>query len=249
MATYVLLHAAWAGGWQWRQVATRLQQAGHLVLRPTFTGLGERAHLATAETNLQLHIQDILELFAYEELSNVILVGHSYAGMVITAVAERIPEQIAHLVYVDAFVPQHGQSLGDIIGADLRRYFTQMAKRYGDGWRVPHDRPGSPPSFKRTDQPLKTMMDSVEVNNPATRRVPHTYIACTQKSVDWPFTPILVQTAMCVKTKGWHYRELPTNHYPMETMPQELTNLLLEISCCEGGTCVPPANNSIKQPV
>lgn len=242
MAIYVLLHAAWAGGWQWRQVATRLQQAGHEVLRPTFTGLGERAHLATAETNLQLHIQDIMGLFAYEELSDVILVGHSYAGMVITAVAERVPERIAHLVYVDAFVPQHGQSLGDIIGPELRHYFTRIAERYGDGWRVPHDRPGSPPSSKRTDQPLKTMMDIVEVNNPATLRILRTYIACTQKSVDWPFTPILVQTATYVRAKGWRYRELPTNHYPMETMPQELTSLLLEISCCEGQRSVPAVN-------
>lgn len=234
MVNYVLLHAAWAGGWQWHCVATRLQQAGHEVLRPTFTGLGERAHLAAPDIGLYTHVQDVLGLFEYEELSDVILVGHSYAGMVVSAVAERIPERIAHLVYVDAFVPQHGQSLSDVIGPNLQRYFIRVAERHGDGWRVPHDRPGAPISFKRTAQPLKTMMDVVEVNHPMAAQLPRTYIACTQKSWQWPFTPILAQTAVRVQTEGWRYREMPTTHYPMETMPQELTSLLLEIICCAG---------------
>src|SRR6266498_5853186 len=111
MATYVLLHAGWAGGWQWRAVAQRLRMEGHEVYTPTFTGLGERVHLASSEVGLETHIQDILGVLTYEDLHDVILVGHSYSGMVSTAVAERVPERLAHLVYVDAFVPQDGQSL------------------------------------------------------------------------------------------------------------------------------------------
>src|SRR5262249_49574993 len=156
MATYVLLHAAWAGGWQWRTVAAHLRAAGHEVFTPTFTGLGERAHLASPEVGLETHIQDVLGVLAYEDLHAVVLVGYSYSEMVSTAVAERVPERIAQLVYVDAFVPQDGQSLNDIIGSQLQAYFTRVARSRGDGWRIPHDPPGAPRTPRMTDQPLKT---------------------------------------------------------------------------------------------
>ena len=126
--------------------------------------------------------------------------------MVITALAERIPERIAHLVYVDAFVPHHRQTLGDIMGPALQIYFTRLAERYGNGWRIPHDRPSAPQSFKRTSQPIKTMEEAVEVKNPVAARLPRTYIACTQKSGQWPFTPILAETAKLAQAEGWRYR-------------------------------------------
>lgn len=164
MATYVLLHAAWAGGWQWRSVATLLRNVGHEVFTPTLTGLGERAHLACPEVGLDTHVQDVLGVLEYEELDDLVLVGHSYSGMVITAVAEHLPEQIDQLVYLDAFVPQDGQSLNDILGPDLQAHFVRMARRYGKGWRVPHDPPGMPRTAKRTDQPLKTGTQPVEIS-------------------------------------------------------------------------------------
>jgi pimeloyl-ACP methyl ester carboxylesterase len=236
MITYVLLHGGWAGGWQWRAVAKRMRAAGYEVYMPTFTGLGERAHLASPEVGLETHIQDVLGVLEYENLHDVVLVGHSYSGMVSTAVAERVPERIAQLVYVDAFVPQDGQSLNDIVGSQLQAYFARVARSRGDGWRIPHDPPGAPRTPRMTDQPLKTGEQAVEIKSPIAAALPRTYIACTQKSPTWSFTPILDQTAARAWAEGWHYRELPTGHYPMETMPLELANLLLDrVGCAPRG--------------
>src|SRR5262249_45196790 len=232
MATYVLLHAGWAGGWQWRTVAAHLRAAGHEVFTPTLTGLGERAHLASPEVGLETHIQDVLGVLEFEDLHDVVLVGHSYSGMVVTAVAERVPERIGQLVYVDAFVPRDGQSLNDIGGPAPQAYFTRAARQRGDGWRIPHDPPGAPRTPRRTDQPLKTGEQAVEVKNPAAAALPRAYIACTRKSPHWAFTPILNQTAVRVQAEGWRYRELPTAPYPMETMPLELANVLLDLGRC-----------------
>src|SRR5713101_4428932 len=111
MATFVLVQGGWVGGWYWKRVTPLLSAAGHEVFAPTLTGLGERAHLAAPDIGLETHIQDVLGVLTYEDLSNVVLVGHSYGGMVITGVAERAPERLAHLVYFDAFVPTDGQAL------------------------------------------------------------------------------------------------------------------------------------------
>ncbi len=127
MATYVLVHGGWTGGWLWRKVATHLRAAGHDVYTPTLTGLGERVHLASPDIDLETHIQDILMVLDYEELRDVILVGYSYSGMVVTAVAERAPERLAHLVYLDAFVPGDGDSLASIIGPELTAFLEQVA--------------------------------------------------------------------------------------------------------------------------
>jgi pimeloyl-ACP methyl ester carboxylesterase len=229
MATFVLLHAGWAGGWQWRTVAQRLRATGHEVFTPTFTGLGERAHLTSPEVGLETHIQDVLGVLIYEDLHDVVLVGHSYSGMVSTAVAERMPERLAQLVYVDAFVPQDGQSLNAIVGPALQAYFVRAARSRGDGWRIPHDPLGAPRTPRMTDQPLKTGEQIVSVQNPVAAALPHTYIACTQKSPNWAFTTILEQTAARVLAEGWRYHELPTGHYPMETMPHILADMLREL--------------------
>jgi pimeloyl-ACP methyl ester carboxylesterase len=114
MATYVLVHGGWHGGWCWQKVTPRLRAAGHDVYTPTLTGLGERAHLLTPAVGLETHIEDVLGVLHYEDLQQVVLVGHSYGGMVITGVADQVPERIAQLVYLDAFVPQDGQSLIDL---------------------------------------------------------------------------------------------------------------------------------------
>src|SRR5690349_6838041 len=114
MATFVLVHGAWSGGWCYDKVAERLRAKGHRVFAPTLTGQGERSHLAGIAINLSLHISDVLNVFHYEELKDAVLAGHSYGGMVVTGVADRIPEKINALVYLDAFLPEDGQSLFDI---------------------------------------------------------------------------------------------------------------------------------------
>jgi pimeloyl-ACP methyl ester carboxylesterase len=229
MATFVLVHGGWAGGWQWREIATRLRAAGHDVYTPTLTGLGERVHLAHPDVDLDTHIQDILMVLEYEDLHEVILVGYSYSGMVVTAVAERAPERLAQLVYLDAFVPSDGESLATMIGPELVAILEQVAQAYGDGWRVPHDPPDAP---RRTPQPVKPMYQPVTVTNPAAARLPRTFIYCTQeKEAMGPMGVPITQVAASAKADArWGYRELDSGHVPLETAPQELADILLELA-------------------
>ena len=132
MATFVLVHGAWHGGWCYRDTARALRAAGHDVFTPTHTGLGERAHLAGEGVTMETHIRDICGVLEAEELSNVILCGHSYGGMVITGVADRMPERIKALVYLDAFVPENGQSSNDALMPGLE---PEMAAGYVSTFR------------------------------------------------------------------------------------------------------------------
>ena len=144
MGTFVLVHGAWGGGWAWRPtVGALLREAGHEVFTPTLTGLGERAHLASPDIDLETHINDIVGVIEYENLHDVVLMGHSYGGMAITGVADRVPERLAHLVYVDAFVPEDGQSLADLIGPGTAEGMIARAQAEGDGggYRSRHCRP------------------------------------------------------------------------------------------------------------
>jgi pimeloyl-ACP methyl ester carboxylesterase len=113
MATFVLVHGAWRGSWCWKRVRTALQQQGHEVFTPILTGLGERSHLLSETLDLQTHTLDVLNLIQWEELNDFVLCGHSYGGMVISGVADRLPERIRSLVFLDAFVPEHGESIAD----------------------------------------------------------------------------------------------------------------------------------------
>ncbi|NJO04219.1 MAG: alpha/beta fold hydrolase [Chloroflexaceae bacterium] len=140
--TFVLVHGGWHGGWCWKKLTPLVQATGHTVLTPTLTGMGERAHLLNPEIDLDLHIQDIVAVLEYEDLREVVLVGHSYGGMVIAGVAERATERLAHLVYLDAFLPENGKALQD--------YAFLPPTRDDDGWRVlPYT--GSPGMFGVTD--------------------------------------------------------------------------------------------------
>ena len=136
-AAYVLVHAAWHGGWCWKKVAPLLRARGHEVHTPTLTGLGDRAHLINQEIGLETHIQDVVNVLEYEDLNRVILVGHSSSGAVVTGVAERAQERLAHVVYLDAFVPDDGQSLMDLIPPDRRQGMEQRVQAEGKGWLLP----------------------------------------------------------------------------------------------------------------
>ena len=203
--------------------------AGHDVFTPTLTALGERVHLATPEIGLDTHIQDILMVLEYEQLHDVILVGYSYSGMVITAVAELAPERISQLIYLDAFVPQDGQSMLEMLGPDVAAFIQQMAQAYGDGWRIPHDPPDAP---RRTPHPLKTGQQPVSLENPAAAVLPRTFIYCTQeKEAMGPLGFPITQAAERARADArWRYRELDTGHSPWETAPRELADLLLELA-------------------
>jgi pimeloyl-ACP methyl ester carboxylesterase len=225
----VLVHGGWAGGWHWREVASLWRAAGHKVFTPILTGQGERVHLASPDVGRDTHIQDILMVLEYEELRDVILVGYSCSGMVITGVAERAPERLAHLVYLDAYVPRDGQSLLDMLGPGAAVFIEQAALAYGDGWRIPHNPPDAP---RRTPHPLKTGQQPVSVKNPAAAVLPRTFIYCTQeKEAMGPLGFPITQAAERARADArWRYSELDTGHSPWETTPRELADLLLELA-------------------
>lgn len=168
-------------------------------------------------------------MLKYENLEDVILLGYSMSGVVVTGVAEEAAEHIRHLVYLDAFVPQDGQSLADIFGPEITAGLQQAAQMYGDGWRIPHT---PPDADRRTDQPLKPAFTSLSIKNPAAAALPRTYILCTQGGQDiGPLHSPIEQAAERAKANSrWRYRELQTGHVPMWTMPRELTALLLELA-------------------
>src|SRR5437762_1451253 len=135
MSTYILVHGAWHGSWCWKRVRKSLQARGHDVFTPTLTGVGERSHLLSPQVNLDTHIDDVVNLIQWEELSDVVLCGHSYGGAVISGVADRVPDRLRTLVYLDAFVLEDGQSLHDTLPPPQRQLQIELAQQHGDGWR------------------------------------------------------------------------------------------------------------------
>ncbi len=246
MANYVLVHGGWQGAWCWDKVVPLLQAAGHSAYTPTLTGLGEQAALLTPEIGLDTHIQDVVNLIETKDLQQVILVGHSYSGMVITGVADRVPDRIAHLVYLDAVVPRDGQSLADtapFVGTMLRR----DANNNGDGWRInpprerPHGRGGlfdvteepdlSLVRSKITPQSLKTFIQPVHITHQdAVAAIPHTFIECTDRgAIVWLMRRIFMRFSP-LNEPGWNRRTLASGHDAMIIAPQALADLLLEFA-------------------
>jgi pimeloyl-ACP methyl ester carboxylesterase len=240
MANYVLVHGGWFGAWCWYKVVPLLQAAGHSVYTPTLTGVGEQAALLTPEIGLDTHIQDVVNLIETKDLQQVILVGHSYSGMVITGVADRVPDRIAHLVYLDAVVPRDGQSLADtapFVGTFLRR----EANINGDGWRVNPPRGGTfgitkEPDLslvrsKVTPHPLKTFFQPLHITHPDTvAAIPHTFIECTRRGVIVWLMRRIFMGGSPLSEPGWNRRKLASDHIAMILEPQAVANLLLEFA-------------------
>ncbi|MFN2564158.1 MAG: alpha/beta fold hydrolase [Gemmatimonadaceae bacterium] len=227
--TYVLVHGAWGGGWAFRKVDSLLTAAGHRVYRPTLTGLGERVHLATPEVGLSTHVTDIVNVLLFEDLRDVVLVGHSYGGMVITGVADRVPERIRHLVYVDAFVPEDGESLLTASrGTKLEAFARRSVDSAKAGFVVPSwVRPGAPrPADVR--QPVRTFTEPVSFRNPAARRLPATYILTVDRGRSEAEDDFAMFGARA-RSRGWTYRVLRANHVPERSAPNELTELLSRV--------------------
>lgn len=244
MSTFVIVHGAWTGGWSWARVRSRLRAAGHEVFTPTLTGLGERVHLARPEVDLTTHITDVVNTIWFEDLHDVILAGHSYGGMVITGVAERIPERLSQLVYVDAFVPQDGQAMLDLIPADRRLENDERVRIEGEGWRLEsisrrpveeHYRDvyhvTDPDDLRwllryHTPQPYRTMTEPVRCPSHAAEKLARTYIWCEgQPSTFEQFARVLRQPE-----SGWSFASLPTWHMANVTMPNELAAVLGELA-------------------
>lgn len=234
--TFLLVHGAWHGGWAWERLVPYLTNANYKVFTPTLTGLGEKANLATPEVGLNTHIQDILSLLESENLHNVILVGHSYGGMVITGVADKAAERIVHLVYLDAFIPRDGQSVADIISPESMRRFHEDSKAFGQGWRIPPlpvERFGIKSKVdiawvkpKLVPQPIKTFEEPVRLTNPIATSLPRTFIYLKKPAMG-TFDSFAKMTK---SSKDWKYYEMDTGHDAMILEPLNLSKLLIEIA-------------------
>jgi pimeloyl-ACP methyl ester carboxylesterase len=219
VATVVLVHGAFAGGYKWKQVRPRLQAAGHEVFSPTLTGLGERVHLASPDVTLETHLIDVFNVLRFEDLRDVVLVGHSYGGMVITGVADRAADRVRRLVYLDALVPNDGESVEDVVPPERRAEHVEGARTQGDGWLIPADNPDA----GDVPQPLATFTSPLRLpqGRPA---LPRLYIRCLNPPLD----AIEPSARRVLFEPGWDYRELQTAHDAPATDPEGLSALLLE---------------------
>jgi pimeloyl-ACP methyl ester carboxylesterase len=228
MSTYVLVHGAWGGSYGWRKVRPLLQQAGHEVFTPSLTGLGERSHLNSPTVNLSTHIQDVYNAIWYEDLTDIVLLGHSYGGMVVTGAADRLSDRIKHLVYLDAFVPADGQSLWDLAGgvtpqADdwrvLPRVRTEGADLPDAEWNAARRGAQSRACFEEKAQ-LSAPLES--------RPFTLTYVLATER-LD-PGEQFDRTAAALRGNPRWTVRELPGGHNLQRTNPEGVANLLLELA-------------------
>jgi pimeloyl-ACP methyl ester carboxylesterase len=224
MATFVLVHGAWGGGWVYKGVARALREHGHDAYVATLTGLGERAHLASAAIDLATHVRDVVDLIRYETLTDVILCGHSYGGMVITGVAGTVGERIRTLFYLDAFLPQHGQSLWDITDEGAHRHYID-GQRDCPGMVLPFQESrrtdGEPPKMNR--HPLLTLIEPVRMNGSERNVRNRTYVYATR---DAP-TPFSRFYQALQDDPAWKVETADTGHMVMTDDPERLIELLL----------------------
>jgi pimeloyl-ACP methyl ester carboxylesterase len=242
MATFVLVHGAWHGGWCWKKVAPLLRAAGHEVYMPTLTGVGERAHLLTPDIGLDTHVTDILNVLEYEDLRDVILVGHSYGGMVIAGVAERVPERVRHLVYLDALFPMDDDRSMAALARRLRPelWATFEAQIRASGDRVCLPAPSGETLFGVTNEedlrwlrerlmphPAKTWLESGAGDDETDRHLPRAYIICPDSAGERTWFAAFGER---IEREGGKYHELAGGHDVMVTMPKELSALLASLA-------------------
>jgi pimeloyl-ACP methyl ester carboxylesterase len=243
MSSVVLVHGAWGGGWAWKKVIPLLRAAGHDVHATTATGLGDRVHLAGPAVDLDTHITDVVNVLAFEDLTEVTLVGWSYGGMIITGVAERVPERLAQLVYLDALVPADGENsydaersseevrAGDRAAAEaagmpgfllVEPYLDWLGSLTPD----PTDRPWL--LARLVPQPLATYTQPIRLRNPAAAAVPRTFVSFTEgkDAAGDVFANTVTQLR---SASGWQYRELAHNHLAPINAPQATAELLLSL--------------------
>ena len=231
--TFVLVHGAWHGGWCWRRVADLLERQGHKVFTPTLTGLGERSHLLRAGINVSTHVTDVVNLLKWEGLSDVVLCGHSYGGLVVSGVAERSASAIGSIVFLDAFVPENGDAMTDLTTGAVRDNIKAAAERGELG--VPA-RSAAAFHVNDTDQawvdamcvpqPIGTMTEKMALTGARERIGKKAYI----RAAAYPNPGFDLAFARVKADKSWRTYEVPCGHDVMVDMPERLVEILLEVA-------------------
>jgi pimeloyl-ACP methyl ester carboxylesterase len=222
--TIVIVHGAWGGAWAFKKVEALLRDKGFDVYRPQLTGQGDRVHLARPDIGLDTHIEDVVNTILFEDLHDIILVGHSYGGMVITGVADRIPNRIKRLVYLDAMVPNDGDSATSLLpgAAD---FIKQMTK---GGYIVPSWVKPDQPIPHDVPQSLKTFTDPIVLKNEAARKIPATYILTVDPGKEAKDDAFYTQS-LRAKERGWTMLQLTADHNPQWSAPEALVEMLATI--------------------
>lgn len=240
MSIFLLVHGAWHSGQAWDRVVPLLEAAGHRVLAPSLTGYGDKAHLLGPEVGLDTHVDDVVGLIIEEDLTDVVLVGHSYAGLVVSSAANRVPDRIAQLVHLDAMVPEDGERATDIL--PVTQVLIDLAARSDTPWRIP-PLPELPPpgglfgvtdpadiAWLRTmisDQSALCLQQPVRLDNPAANAIPRTHIHCVGSEPEgFERRPVPATQPNGTLAQVW---ELETGHDCMITVPVELAELLLKL--------------------
>jgi pimeloyl-ACP methyl ester carboxylesterase len=231
--TFVLVHGAWHGGWCWQRVADRLRRGGHTVFTPTLTGLGERSHLLRAGIDLTTHVTDVVNVMKWEGLSDVVLCGHSYGGMVISGVAEQKAPAIRSIVFLDAFVPQNGEAVQDLTGpavqdiarASLQRGDLAMPPRSAEAFGVnAADRPWV--DRLCVGQPIGTFTEKMVLTGARDRIARKSYIRAASYA-----NPGFDRALAAAKAdRSWRTYEVPCGHDVMVDMPDRLAEILLDVA-------------------
>ncbi len=237
--TFVLVHGAWHGGWCWRDVRSQLAELGHRVFTPSLTGLAERAHLLSVEIGLDTHITDITSLIDYYDLKDIVLVGHSYGGMVITGVADAMKERISEIVYLDAALPRNGETMiaqgpkrSPAIIEQTRKALAGLAPDGIGMAAFPPDILGIPkehPDYnwvaeKLTPHPLKTWLDPISLENGGSQGLKRSYIHCTAPTL--PNSSFPYHAEQVRADPSWAYHALATGHDAMVTAPDAIVAIL-----------------------
>lgn len=233
MTTFVLVHGAWAGSFGFRHVRRQLQASGHEVFTPSLTGIGERVHLSSPQISLSTHIQDVVNLVLYEDLNDIVLLGYSYGGAVVTGCLEHIANCIKHLVYLDAFLPRDGESVLSLVGMPPPTLTVG-----GPQFLPPPTRSFDDPSEaefqnqRRVPQPMATGLEPVRLSQPVESfGFSRTYIRATKGDpAEIGDSHFAEAAAHAQASEAWAYHELATNHMVLSNKPKELAALLLGIA-------------------
>jgi pimeloyl-ACP methyl ester carboxylesterase len=231
--TFVLVHGAWHGGWCWRRVADLLQKQGHKVFTPTMTGLGERSHLIDAKVNLATHITDIVNVIKWEGLRDIVLVGHSYGGCIISGVAEEMGGSIGSIVFLDAFVPENGDTLATKASQPVREAIAGLVEK-GETAMKPvsaavfrvNEKDRAWVDAMCTPHPVATLTDKITITGARDRIAKKAYI----RAKGYPSVPFDGFQERLKADSGWRVYELPCGHDVMVDMPDRLSEILVEVA-------------------